>query len=184
MLQLFCHDLAASFPCNLPVCACVRVHGQVRLSSKQTPHFLSQSRPLSHARCLELANHCLGFNGWTSDIITVRNTPHLVTSRWVIVTAGDFLSVCLLSSAEEAPQWRRRRRRMWGWGGWRREEDESEIRVSAAALLPPSRADDQRSSGGRGQLHLHRWGRLSWTMKLVLWMSVFMLKEEEQVTGL
>ncbi|KAL7378655.1 hypothetical protein ABVT39_016887 [Epinephelus coioides] len=46
---------------------------KVRLSSKQTPHFLlDSSRPLSHARCLELANHCLGFNGWTSDIITLK----------------------------------------------------------------------------------------------------------------
>ncbi|XP_030264712.1 RAD52 motif-containing protein 1 isoform X5 [Sparus aurata] len=45
----------------------------VRLSSKQTPHFLcDSSRPLNHARCLELANHCLGFNGWTSDIITLK----------------------------------------------------------------------------------------------------------------
>ncbi|KAJ4918768.1 hypothetical protein JOQ06_003976, partial [Pogonophryne albipinna] len=44
----------------------------VRLSSRQTPHFLSVSRPLSHARCLDLANHCLGFNGWTSDIITLK----------------------------------------------------------------------------------------------------------------
>ncbi|XP_041812198.1 RAD52 motif-containing protein 1 isoform X2 [Chelmon rostratus] len=46
---------------------------KVRLSSKQTPHFLSDSRrPLSHAHCVELANHCLGFNGWTSDIITLK----------------------------------------------------------------------------------------------------------------
>uniref|UniRef100_UPI0037E95236 RAD52 motif-containing protein 1 n=1 Tax=Semicossyphus pulcher TaxID=241346 RepID=UPI0037E95236 len=46
---------------------------KVRLSSKQTPHFLSDSsRPLSHGRCVELANHCLGFNGWTSDIITLK----------------------------------------------------------------------------------------------------------------
>ncbi|XP_070704258.1 RAD52 motif-containing protein 1-like isoform X2 [Pempheris klunzingeri] len=46
---------------------------KVRLSSKHTPHFLSDSsRPLSHAHCLELANHCLGFNGWTSDIITLK----------------------------------------------------------------------------------------------------------------
>ncbi|CAB1425261.1 unnamed protein product [Pleuronectes platessa] len=46
---------------------------KVRLSSKHTPHFLSESRrPLSHARCLELANHCLGFNGWTYDIITLE----------------------------------------------------------------------------------------------------------------
>ncbi|XP_040011305.1 RAD52 motif-containing protein 1 isoform X3 [Xiphias gladius] len=45
----------------------------VKLSSKQTPHFMSNSsRPLSHARCLELANHCLGFNGWTSDIVTLK----------------------------------------------------------------------------------------------------------------
>uniref|UniRef100_A0A3Q3GUS8 RAD52 motif-containing protein 1 n=1 Tax=Labrus bergylta TaxID=56723 RepID=A0A3Q3GUS8_9LABR len=55
---------------------------KVRLSSKQMPQFLSNgSRPLSHARCVDLANHCLGFNGWTSDIITVRNhlrlTPQL-----------------------------------------------------------------------------------------------------------
>ncbi|CAK6984629.1 RAD52 motif-containing protein 1, partial [Scomber scombrus] len=45
---------------------------KVRLSSKQTPHFMSDGRPLSHARCLELANHYLGFNGWTSDIITMK----------------------------------------------------------------------------------------------------------------
>ncbi|XP_031162807.1 RAD52 motif-containing protein 1 isoform X3 [Sander lucioperca] len=49
---------------------------KVRLSSKNTPHFLvDRSRPLSHACCLELANHCLGFNGWTSDIITLKELP-------------------------------------------------------------------------------------------------------------
>lgn len=48
---------------------------QVRLSAKHTPHSLSDnSTPLSYGRCLELANYYLGFNGWTSDIITVRNT--------------------------------------------------------------------------------------------------------------
>lgn len=46
---------------------------KVKLSSKQTPHFLSgSSRPLSHAHCLELANRVLGFNGWTSDIISLK----------------------------------------------------------------------------------------------------------------
>lgn len=61
---------------------------QVRLSSKQTPHFLSDSsRPLSHAHCLELANHYLGFNGWTSDIITVRNTHHQFTP----LHSGEFV---------------------------------------------------------------------------------------------
>ncbi|XP_061701863.1 RAD52 motif-containing protein 1 [Syngnathoides biaculeatus] len=47
----------------------------VRLSSKRTPHFLSASKPLSHARCVELANECLGFNGWTCDIITLKELP-------------------------------------------------------------------------------------------------------------
>ncbi|XP_047428061.1 RAD52 motif-containing protein 1 [Mugil cephalus] len=47
---------------------------KVRLSSKQTPHFpSSSSQHLSHNRCLELANHCLGFNGWTSDIVTLKD---------------------------------------------------------------------------------------------------------------
>ncbi|KAM6904623.1 RAD52 motif-containing protein 1 [Xenentodon cancila] len=46
---------------------------KVKLSSRQTPHFLSRrNMPLSHARCLELANHCLGFSGWTSSIITMK----------------------------------------------------------------------------------------------------------------
>lgn len=48
---------------------------KVRLSSKKTPHFLSRSTPLSHAHCLTLANHCLGFNGWISDIITLKDLP-------------------------------------------------------------------------------------------------------------
>ncbi|XP_078807135.1 RAD52 motif-containing protein 1 isoform X1 [Oryzias latipes] len=46
---------------------------KVKLSSKHTPHFLcGRSIPLSHTRCLELANHFLGFNGWTSEIITLK----------------------------------------------------------------------------------------------------------------
>ncbi|XP_055079409.1 LOW QUALITY PROTEIN: RAD52 motif-containing protein 1 [Periophthalmus magnuspinnatus] len=45
---------------------------KVRLSSKKMPHFLSHSTPLSHAHCLNLANHLLGFNGWTSHIITLK----------------------------------------------------------------------------------------------------------------
>uniref|UniRef100_UPI003AB078AC RAD52 motif-containing protein 1 n=1 Tax=Centroberyx gerrardi TaxID=166262 RepID=UPI003AB078AC len=51
---------------------------KVRLSTKQTPSYLSDpynSKPLSHARCLELANHCLGFNGWSTRIITLKELP-------------------------------------------------------------------------------------------------------------
>ncbi|XP_076023644.1 RAD52 motif-containing protein 1 isoform X2 [Genypterus blacodes] len=47
---------------------------KVRLSSKQTPSFLSNSsRPLSHFHCLELANQYLGFNGWSSRIIALKD---------------------------------------------------------------------------------------------------------------
>ncbi|KAM9393968.1 RAD52 motif-containing protein 1 isoform 1-T1 [Pholidichthys leucotaenia] len=46
---------------------------KVKQSSKQTPHFqCGVNQPLSHARCLELANHILGFNGWTSNILTLK----------------------------------------------------------------------------------------------------------------
>lgn len=45
---------------------------KVRLSTKQMPHSLSNSRPLSHTHCLHLANRSLGFNGWSSDIITLK----------------------------------------------------------------------------------------------------------------
>uniref|UniRef100_A0A1A8CYB7 RAD52 motif-containing protein 1 n=2 Tax=Nothobranchius TaxID=28779 RepID=A0A1A8CYB7_NOTKA len=46
---------------------------KVKQSSKQAPHFqCGRSTPLSHSRCMELANHCLGYNGWTSDIITLK----------------------------------------------------------------------------------------------------------------
>lgn len=47
---------------------------QVKLSSRHTLSLCGRAIPLSHSRCLDLANHYLGFNGWTSDIITVRTT--------------------------------------------------------------------------------------------------------------
>ncbi|RVE70102.1 hypothetical protein OJAV_G00084420 [Oryzias javanicus] len=46
---------------------------KVKLSSRRTPPSLcGRTIPLSHSRCLDLANHCLGFNGWSSDIITLK----------------------------------------------------------------------------------------------------------------
>ncbi|XP_034046297.1 RAD52 motif-containing protein 1 isoform X2 [Thalassophryne amazonica] len=46
---------------------------KVRLSSRQTPSTLSRStRLLSHTHCLDLANHCLGFNSWSSHVITLK----------------------------------------------------------------------------------------------------------------
>ncbi|KAM6957805.1 RAD52 motif-containing protein 1 [Aplochiton taeniatus] len=48
---------------------------KVKLSTKQPPSCMSDPayrNPLSHSRCQELANHYLGFNGWSTHIITVR----------------------------------------------------------------------------------------------------------------
>uniref|UniRef100_A0AAQ4RC63 DM1 domain-containing protein n=1 Tax=Gasterosteus aculeatus aculeatus TaxID=481459 RepID=A0AAQ4RC63_GASAC len=72
---------------------------KVKLSSKHTSYFRSDSsRPLSHARCLELGNHCLGFNGWTSDIITLKeltNTEeeHEGGGRWRRLKFGCLLQL-------------------------------------------------------------------------------------------
>ncbi|XP_067089501.1 RAD52 motif-containing protein 1 isoform X2 [Osmerus mordax] len=49
---------------------------RVRVSTKKLPSFLSDPssrRPLSHSRCQDLANHYLGFNGWCTRIITVKD---------------------------------------------------------------------------------------------------------------
>lgn len=52
---------------------------QVRLGSRQMPHTSLNRRSLSHSHCVELANYYFGFNGWRTDIITVRNTQHQIT---------------------------------------------------------------------------------------------------------
>ncbi|XP_030198098.1 RAD52 motif-containing protein 1-like [Gadus morhua] len=44
---------------------------KVRLSTRQAP-FLQFD---NHSRCLELANHCLGFNGWSTRIINLKVLP-------------------------------------------------------------------------------------------------------------
>ncbi|XP_063071262.1 RAD52 motif-containing protein 1 [Engraulis encrasicolus] len=46
---------------------------KVRLSTKVNPSFGINPRPLSHARCQELANHYLGFNGWSTHILTMKD---------------------------------------------------------------------------------------------------------------
>ncbi|CAB1341538.1 unnamed protein product, partial [Coregonus sp. 'balchen'] len=42
----------------------------LKLSTKQYPNFLHNSKPLSHSKCQDLANHYLGFNGWSTHIVT------------------------------------------------------------------------------------------------------------------
>lgn len=46
---------------------------KVKLSTKLNPSFLSQTQSLSFSKCIELANYYLGFNGWRTDIITLKD---------------------------------------------------------------------------------------------------------------
>ncbi|XP_031690829.1 RAD52 motif-containing protein 1-like [Oncorhynchus kisutch] len=51
---------------------------QVKLSTKQYPNFLHNSKPLSHSKCQDFANHFMGFNGCSDrvvqDILDVQNS--------------------------------------------------------------------------------------------------------------
>lgn len=55
---------------------------KVRLSTKQDPSFLSASQSLSHAKCQDLANHYLGYNGWSTHIITVKDVSKCADAGW------------------------------------------------------------------------------------------------------
>ncbi|XP_030649839.1 RAD52 motif-containing protein 1 [Chanos chanos] len=46
---------------------------KVRLSTKKDSGCPYYARPLSDAKCQELANHYLGFNGWSSRIVTLKD---------------------------------------------------------------------------------------------------------------
>jgi len=61
------------FECLILFCFCyslLQPTPQVRLSTKQNLSFYS-TKPLSLSKCHNLANHYLGFCGWTTRIITV-----------------------------------------------------------------------------------------------------------------
>ncbi|KAI5091074.1 RAD52 motif-containing protein 1 [Silurus meridionalis] len=55
---------------------------KVRLSTKQNPKFLSESQSLSNAKCQDLANHYLGYNGWSTRIITVKDISQCADAGW------------------------------------------------------------------------------------------------------
>ncbi|KAK3511890.1 hypothetical protein QTP70_027489 [Hemibagrus guttatus] len=55
---------------------------KVRLSTKQNPAFLSASQSLSHAKCQDLANHYLGYNGWSTHIITMKDISKCADVSW------------------------------------------------------------------------------------------------------
>lgn len=46
---------------------------KVRLCTRQNPAFASETKALSNPKCQELANRYLGFNGWSSKIITLQD---------------------------------------------------------------------------------------------------------------
>ncbi|XP_012682813.1 RAD52 motif-containing protein 1 [Clupea harengus] len=46
---------------------------KVQMSTRVNPAFSFDARPLSNARCQELANHYLGFNGWSTQILTMKD---------------------------------------------------------------------------------------------------------------
>lgn len=55
---------------------------KVRLSTKQNPNFHFGGKSLSHARCQELANHYLGFNGWSTHIVTLKDISKCADAGW------------------------------------------------------------------------------------------------------
>ncbi|KAJ7992169.1 hypothetical protein DPEC_G00275740 [Dallia pectoralis] len=46
---------------------------KVKLSTGQYPTFFHNAKPLSHSKCQELANHYLGFNGWCTHIVRLKD---------------------------------------------------------------------------------------------------------------
>ncbi|NP_001187357.1 RAD52 motif-containing protein 1 [Ictalurus punctatus] len=62
---------------------------KVRLSTKQNTTFLSGSKSLSHAKCQDLANHYLGYNGWSTHIITVKDISKCADVGWSMDTGSQ-----------------------------------------------------------------------------------------------
>ncbi|KAM9494264.1 RAD52 motif-containing protein 1 isoform 2-T2 [Clarias gariepinus] len=58
---------------------------KVRLSTKN-PTFLSGFQSLSHAKCQDLANNYLGYNGWSTRIITLKDISTCTDVGWSLET--------------------------------------------------------------------------------------------------
>ncbi|XP_051572351.1 RAD52 motif-containing protein 1 [Myxocyprinus asiaticus] len=54
---------------------------KVRLSIKQNLSFYS-TKPLSLSKCQDLANHYLGFNGWSTRIVTLKDISKCADAGW------------------------------------------------------------------------------------------------------
>lgn len=62
---------------------------KVRLSTKQNPNLFFGGQSLSHARCQDLANHYLGFNGWSTRIVTMKDISKCADAGWSLPTASQ-----------------------------------------------------------------------------------------------
>ncbi|XP_049332118.1 RAD52 motif-containing protein 1 [Astyanax mexicanus] len=62
---------------------------KVRLSTKQNPNLFFGGQSLSHARCQNLANHYLGFNGWSTRIVTLKDISKCADAGWSLHTASQ-----------------------------------------------------------------------------------------------
>ncbi|XP_024288691.1 RAD52 motif-containing protein 1 [Oncorhynchus tshawytscha] len=62
---------------------------KVKLSTKQYPNFLHNSKPLSRSKCQDLANHYLGFNGWSTHIVTLKDISNCDDAGRLSTTTGD-----------------------------------------------------------------------------------------------
>ncbi|KAK6311448.1 hypothetical protein J4Q44_G00171120 [Coregonus suidteri] len=56
---------------------------------KAVPKLPSQSKPLSHSKCQDLANHYLGFNGWSTHIVTLKDISNCDNAGRSSTTPGD-----------------------------------------------------------------------------------------------
>uniref|UniRef100_A0A8B9GMU4 RAD52 motif-containing protein 1 n=1 Tax=Astyanax mexicanus TaxID=7994 RepID=A0A8B9GMU4_ASTMX len=62
---------------------------KVKLSTKQNPNLFFGGQSLSHARCQNLANHYLGFNGWSTRIVTLKDISKCADAGWSLHTASQ-----------------------------------------------------------------------------------------------
>ncbi|KAL0992711.1 hypothetical protein UPYG_G00097250 [Umbra pygmaea] len=68
---------------------------KVQLSTKQYPHFFPKAKPLSHSKCQDLANHYLGFNGWSTRIITLKDISNCDDANRLSPVPGHLEEVTL-----------------------------------------------------------------------------------------
>ncbi|KAI4892948.1 hypothetical protein NFI96_032356 [Prochilodus magdalenae] len=62
---------------------------KVRVSTKQNQAYLFGAKSLSHAKCQDLANHYLGFNGWSTRIVTLKDISKCTDVGWSLDSSSQ-----------------------------------------------------------------------------------------------